>query len=229
MKSIYSLVPNADDLLALEPEELAAVLLEHLNSLEPGDSAFNRHNFSTTHDRICDYPEGKREETMSALMEAWAWLEREGLIVPKPGSNGQHGWVAISRRGRRLQTAAHLDAYRRASRLPRGILHPMIGSKVFPAFLPGEYDTAVFQAFREVDLMGQAFHAEKGPLRDPAAPTSERKACAALFAGAIGICKNPTSHRNVALEADAAAELIVLASHLLRIVDARSASVVAGS
>lgn len=49
----------------------------------------------------------------------------------------------------------------------------------------------------------------------------QREAQANLFAGAIGMCKNPTSHRNVEVEADAAAELIVLASHLLR-VDARS-------
>jgi len=241
VKSIHSLVPNADDLLALEPEELGGVLLEHLNSLEPQDSGFHRGNFSGSDRRISEYPDGKREPIMSALIEAWAWLEREGLIVPKPGSNGQHGWISISRRGRQLQNRADVDAYRRADRFPRAMLHPAIGSKVFPAYLRGDYDTAVFMAFKEVevavrhggglnsddygvDLMRRAFHKEHGPLRDKQAPVAERDACANLFAGAIGMCKNPTSHRNVDVEADAAAELVVLASHLLRIVDTRVAA-----
>ena len=37
--SIHSLVPDSKALLALEPEELAGVLMEHLNSLSPSDQS----------------------------------------------------------------------------------------------------------------------------------------------------------------------------------------------
>ena len=43
MTPISALVPNAADLLALEVEEAAAVLLTHLNSYKQGDSAIMQH------------------------------------------------------------------------------------------------------------------------------------------------------------------------------------------
>jgi hypothetical protein len=53
---------------------------------------------------------------------------------------------------------------------------------------------------------------------------AEREARAHLFAGAIGSYKNPQSHRHVGLEdPDEAAEIIMLANHLLRIVETRRA------
>jgi uncharacterized protein (TIGR02391 family) len=128
--------------------------------------------------------------------------------------------------------------------LPKAQLHPLIGSTVYSAFLRGAYDTAVFEAFREVEvavraagqfgpndygkeLMRDAFKPseKKGqatapaPLTDTQLPIAEQEAMSNFFAGAIGLYKNPQSHRHVPTHPEDAAEVIVFASQLLRIVD----------
>ena len=201
---LYSLVPDAKAVLDLEPEELAGVLMEHLNSLPPSDQ-LNRYNFGLDSHTVEEYPQDQREELMQALMEAWVWLEREGLLVPKVGAQGE--WVVISRRGQKLRTRDQVNSYRRANRLPRQLLHPRIAQKVWALFLRGDYYTAVFQAFKEVEvevrkaanfadadigvtLMRKAFR-EGGPLADATALEAEQEALAHLFGGRNRVLQEP--------------------------------------
>lgn len=156
--SLSSLVPNADDLLALEAEEAAGVLLTHLNSY--GDSSghsgvvqrgeVNRYNFFNDLDQFPQYG-GRQAEVNRVLMEAWSWLQAEGFLVPLGAHPDPHTFF-LSRRAQHLKTREDFSAYRKASLLPKGQLHEVMAAKVYPAFLRGEYDTAVFQAFREVEI-----------------------------------------------------------------------------
>ena len=118
-------------------------------------------------------------------MEGWVWLEREGLLAPRPGSQGE--WVFITRRGEELANAQNFKAYRKSAILPRTLLHGRIVEKVWAPFLRGEYETAVFVALREVEvyvreaskatnedygvsLMREAFNYRNGPLTDSTYP-----------------------------------------------------------
>ena len=246
--SIVSLVPNADDLLAIDVEELAGILLIHLNSVgnHSGNGVVSQglislHNLLNNLHQHPEYP-GRQNEVNKALMEAWNWLQSEGFLVRD--AHQPADWWFLSRRAQRVKSREDFAAYRKANLLPKGQLHPVIATRVYPAFLRGEYDTAVFQAFREIEvavrragkfpdemvgiaLMRQAFRpvdsqkpsATPGPLTDTALPVAEQEAMANLFSGAIGLYKNPQSHRNVPTEPTEAAELVVFASHLLRMVD----------
>jgi hypothetical protein len=193
---IRQLTDQPEILLGLEPEELAGFVLQDLNErTDRGeDQTLNRHNYINELNRtVRDH----RPEILRAVTEAWTWLDREGLIATNPEQGPE--WIFVTRRGRRLANREAFTAFRHASRLPRGQLHPLVADRVWPAFLHGDCDTAVFQAFREVEvavrgaaglapddfgvnLMRRAFGLN-GPLADPGAPEAEREAWGHLFAG----------------------------------------------
>ena len=119
----------------------------------------------------------------------------------------------------------------------RHVLHPKIAQEAGAALARDEYETAVFQALREVEinvrkagghrnadigtvLMRKAF-GPKGTLSDKQALEAEEENLAHLFAGTIGFHKNPTSHRKVSMTRTKATRIMVIASHLLSIVEER--------
>ena len=157
------------------------------------------------------YPDGLHNQLERAVLEGCQWLLREGFIA---FSSKMGEGFFITRRGKRVTEGSDIATYARGNLLPKGVLHPLVIENVYAAFLRGEYDTAVFQAFREVEiairtageygagdvgekLMRAAFDKDSGPLRDRSVVESERLAVSHLFAGAIGTFRNSTGHRAV--------------------------------
>lgn len=62
---------------------------------------------------------------------------------------------------------------------------------------------------------------QSGVLVDRAATEGEREALMHMISGALGSYKNPHSHRKVILGAIESVEMIMLASHLYKIVESR--------
>lgn len=238
MSLMSKVFPPEDMALKMEPEELAVPLLECLCQFDEAKSKgmLNRYNF-TLQNNLQEYGQNNYDEIAKVISEAWVWLEKEGLIAPAPAQTGD--WIFITRRGHKFRQTADVRNYKAASLLPDKTLDPKLASKVQPPFLRGDYDTAVFEAFKEVEvrvralapehktelgvnLMRKAFHPENGPLTDNTQVIGERQAISDLFAGAIGSFKNPSSHRDVDFSDLAeVAELIMFADQLIRIAERR--------
>ncbi len=139
-------IPDANALLALEPEELGAKLLflvrrrtaggsEERAMFHPGnllDELFN--------ERIKDhpqYPSQFRFEVRLAVREAWSWLKAQGLVIPDPNS-GQGGFRQLSRRARRFESESEFRSFATAHLLPKKMLHPKISNIVRQEFIRGQ-------------------------------------------------------------------------------------------
>ena len=242
MPPISQLIPDPNDLVAMEPEELAPLVLRDVLTHMRSDNGNARHikrgNYFTQESTPANgYPDQQRQRVNEALMAAWMWLEREGFFLPAPHAQDRD-WVIVSERGKAMLNSEQSETYKYLRLLPRESLHPAISVSTFALFARGHYDTVVFEAFRAVevavreagglpqDMVGVQL-IEKPLSRNLALHAleqvkGEQEALCHFFAGAMGLFKNPTSHRaNTVTTPEAAASLVMLADYLLKMVDKR--------
>src|SRR5215203_3462490 len=130
MSTFRDLLPDADALLNLAPEELAGVVLQCLSAIDPSHpTQLNRYNF-TQPSTAAGFPEDQQDAVLKALMEAWVWLEREGLLAPTPGRQHRQRGVrhetrksgAVTGRPRRIPASKSATARTAAWRYrPKGL------------------------------------------------------------------------------------------------------------
>ena len=114
LKSFFS---TAEELLAADLHKLGEVLLVHLKSYEsvPGNSAYQRGMIGQSSFRdTLEQPTGygplrqereygdKQSQVTRALMEAWDWLQREGILIREASQPAP--WFVISRKGEQILT-----------------------------------------------------------------------------------------------------------------------------
>jgi uncharacterized protein (TIGR02391 family) len=215
-----------DEIEALPIDELALRILIQMGSgSEARANAVGR----------IETREGTPRATKQAVAEAWWWLIRKGLIAPD-AQNTDDTWWLPTRLGHEVAAREDALARLRAGDRIDVALHPRIAEDVRAEFLRGKFETAVFTAMREVEialreasgadeeaygqgLLGHGF-GKGGKLIDAATADAEEQAVANLFRGALGAFKNPPSHRRVDFDDPTeAAEIVLLASLLLRILD----------
>jgi uncharacterized protein (TIGR02391 family) len=225
--SVTRLIQLTDDQIQSLPiDRLALMVLRHCD--EGGE--WNTHNFLTNLKQS-----GTGHAALACLSEAMNWLIAQGLIAhDNPGQSMSPQSIFVTRAGKRVLSEG-IAGVSAATRLNVD-LHKRL-ARVRTQFLIGEYELAAFAAMREVEirvrelakadnslvgvkLMRTAFKPEGGPLADPELDAGERVGMMELFAGAIGIFKNPPSHRQVDYDDPTeASEIIMLADLLMRMLD----------
>jgi uncharacterized protein (TIGR02391 family) len=244
-RSLDSYAP-ALTFIGLPLEQRADILFAHIESCEGTGSTtyqsggIHLNNLMTGGDgrsyvRSVEF--AKQQAVDHAIREAWHELVRTGFLIPRD-NNGWH-FIPEGKRNRRGPGAP--------SRIgPLPFLVDARLTKAAALFEQGHYDDAVKEAFQFVEiavrdeigarndvitvtLMREAFKVgskdpsrsdANGPLTDPTAPEGEQHGLRDLFSGAMGVIRNPVSHRRLQLTPAESMERLALANLLLRFLDA---------
>ena len=126
--NLFEMLPEAEDLLNREPEDLAGRLLLSLGDYQDGINPIEiiackpmlgELKRTMPKDHQLKYPHKSHEDVLLALMEAWQWLESKVLVARKPAdldghsNSGESDRYFITRRGRSIKTLEDFENYRK--------------------------------------------------------------------------------------------------------------------
>ena len=134
---------------------------------------------------------------------AWQSLEAAGLIEEPDPYNGKSGYRVISEKGKQVNTEVDIAKATVRAQVKPEMLDRALHGTCIRAFAAGDYDAAIFEAFKAVEnavrkkagypsadfgvaLMRKAFDPNTGPLADGAATPSRRQARQHLLHGRDG-------------------------------------------
>src|SRR5215218_5434861 len=92
--NLIQLIPDAEILVALEPDELGLRLLPWITRMPAG----NRQVKFLIREVEDNYPGRGSGQVKVAVREAWAWLEGAGLLIESPQYLAPHPIRILSRR-----------------------------------------------------------------------------------------------------------------------------------
>jgi uncharacterized protein (TIGR02391 family) len=172
---------------------------------------------------------------LRSVAEGWSWLERYGLIVNDPGqSSGVHRM--LTRRAEAIKNEDDFRAFRKENQTVYDLLDKTTRGKIWPMYVRGDYDIAIAQAFKEVEvtmrskadlkqsdfgerLIKKFFSRFRLPGTFDENELGKQSAEERVFLGAFGMYRNPATHQPPSIfDASQAGEVLIIASHLLRLV-----------
>jgi uncharacterized protein (TIGR02391 family) len=250
MPSLYSQFPDPDYVLSLDPATLGPILLKMAHDQRNGgsfipESVTQPDGLEAVNGKMYPYPKSSLIDRH--VNSTWNWLAREGFIEPSVGMNGTNGWRDFTAKGSAVAKGQNMQTLTALADFPKILLHPTIRENAWNAIVrrtnatsQDDLANAVRDAFVAVEdavrtaakcdprdygepLMKKAFEPDTGLLgeRDTTLPNKERVGVRNLFIGAMDAYRNPSAHRRLKLTLDEAKDQLLLASHLLRLVDAR--------
>jgi uncharacterized protein (TIGR02391 family) len=177
------------------------------------------------------------QEELGLARRAVYELERDGFIMQDP-AQGDDQHKILTEKGK-IAVEQDIDNMKLPSiDIDQLLSREDLRSRVRDDYLAGDYETAIFKAFRHleesvrakakqppsavgVNLMTAAFKPSGGALKHPEALVdAEAEALHQLMRGAIGWFKNPSSHRTVGYDdAHQAAHVLASANLLLDLLD----------
>src|SRR3972149_1313014 len=133
MANLTEIFPDPDLLLMLAPEDLAPVVLGLAKDALQNGIVHPQAIFQQVHgpnnDHSKGYAQNKKQVAETALNHAWNWLQRNGLVIPQAGINGNNGWHELTPQGTNIAADGNFESFKQAAAFPKALLHPAIADR----------------------------------------------------------------------------------------------------